>query len=233
MKKIKGQLVVPFEIKQMIDEEEGDSKRFVIEGYASTFGNVDRGYDMVMPGAFANSISEFKRGEKQVPVLYQHNMRNPIGRIREMREDNKGLYIKAAMPLDMMQVREEIAPLMRDNVLNAMSIGYFTDRYEKDDVEGIRKLLEIDLYEVSIVTLPMNPEAMVTSVKAAELGEMQERELERAFRDGTSFSQSAAKELVKYVKIGRRESDADLAREAKEHASQRSIMDDVHKLLGV
>lgn len=202
-------LSVAFELKEFKEvKQEDGTKEFEFEGYASTFGNVDKGRDVVVQGAFGKTITEFNTGAKQIPILWQHDMYRPIGGIREMQEDTTGLRIKGFMPGEMAFVNSEVAPLMRSKILNALSIGYFTDRYEIDETEGVRKLMEVDLQEVSIVTFPMNEEAVITSVKSNDLVGMTERELEAAFREGTPFSKSAALQLVKDIKAGRqRESE--------------------------
>jgi len=155
-------ITVPFSIKQM-DEEDNDFYKF--EGYGSTFGNVDLGQDRVMPGAFKACISEFIRSGKQLPVLWQHDMTMPLGTYVEMREDEKGLYVKGKMPKADDFVRGRVFPQMKAGSVSALSIGYAANQW---DIDGdIRNLKELTLFEISLVTMPMNPQATISGVKGA------------------------------------------------------------------
>ncbi len=131
-------------------------------GYASLFGKADLGRDMVMPGAFAASLR--KRGAGGIKMLYQHDPNQPIGVWGEIREDGRGLYVKGRLTTGVARAREVLS-LMREGALDGLSIGYRTVRGRTDKKTGIRQLLEIDLWEISVVTFPMLPEARVEAVK--------------------------------------------------------------------
>ncbi|MFA4974586.1 MAG: HK97 family phage prohead protease, partial [bacterium] len=103
---------VPFEIKELTDLG-------VFEGYASVFGNVDAGGDVVERGAFAKTLKE--RGSK-VRVCHQHDWKDVIGKPLELREDDRGLYVKAQLVLDVQRAREDYA-LMKAGALTDLSIG--------------------------------------------------------------------------------------------------------------
>ena len=149
----------PFELKQL-DAEEG-----IFEGYAAVFGNVDEGGDVIMPGAFSKTLQE--RGGR-VKITWQHDWREPIGKPLELKEDEHGLLIRGKLTLDTQRGREALA-LMRDGVIDELSIGYDTIKSEwvKRDGQTVRELREVRLYEISPVTVAMNPEARIMSVKAA------------------------------------------------------------------
>jgi HK97 family phage prohead protease len=132
-------------------------------GYASVFARADLGRDMVMPGAFAASLR--RRGVSGVKMLYQHDPNEPIGVWLEIREDAKGLYVRGRLTAGVARAREVLS-LMRAGALDGLSIGYRTVRGATDPKSGIRRLTEVDLWEISIVTFPMLPEARVESVKA-------------------------------------------------------------------
>ena len=131
-------------------------------GYASLFGNTDLGRDMVMPGAFAASLR--RRGTGGVKMLYQHDPAEPIGVWEEIREDDRGLWVKGRLSVGVARAREVLS-LMRDGALDGLSIGYRTVRGRNDRKSGVRQLIEIDLWEISVVTFPMLPEARVEAVK--------------------------------------------------------------------
>lgn len=154
-------LTVGFELKNY---EENDDY-FNFEGYASTFDNVDLGNDRMISGAFKNTIRKYMDGRKNLPVLWQHDMKMPLGTYTEMREDMNGLYVKGRMPKEDDFVRGRVMPQMKAGSVSAMSIGYVVRDYDYD--QEVRNLKEVDLFEVSLVTMPMNPEAMVTDMKMA------------------------------------------------------------------
>lgn len=162
------------------------------EGYASTFGNVDRGSDIVVAGAFTESLR--KRPPAKVKMLLQHDTRRLAGVWTEMAEDGKGLKVKGRLLLSI-QDGKETYELMRAGALDAMSIGYRTLTEEYDRTTGVRKLMAVDLMEVSIVTFPMNDKATVQTVKdGKELPTI--RELERTLMREAGLSASQAKALL-------------------------------------
>ena len=155
-------------------------------GYASTFGNVDSGYDVVMPGAFAKSLRE--RPCAKVKMLWQHDQREPIGVWTECKEDDKGLYVEGRVLKDV-QRGAEAHSLMKAGVIDSMSIGFRT--LESDYTQaGVRQLKEVGLMEISLVTFPMNDQATVSSVK-----EFNPREMEKSLRDA-GFSRADAVKAV-------------------------------------
>ena len=131
-------------------------------GYASLFGRTDLGRDMVMRGAFAASLRT--RGAGGIKMLYQHDPLQPIGVWDEIREDDRGLFVKGRLTTGVARAREVLS-LMRAGALDGLSIGYRTVRGRTDGKSGVRQLLEVDLWEISVVTFPMLPEARVAAVK--------------------------------------------------------------------
>ncbi len=135
-------------------------------GYASLFGVVDMGRDLVMPGAFRASLE--KRGAAGVKMLWQHDASQPLGVWTSIIEDARGLKVEGQLNLAVARARE-IHALMRDGALDGLSIGFRTQSAVTDKSTGIRKLIRLDLWEVSIVTFPMLPQARVSAVKRAHL----------------------------------------------------------------
>lgn len=146
--------------KFAIESANDESGEF--SGYAAVFSNEDEGHDIIQKGAFAKTIAEdFDR----IKILSQHESYDlPIGKPLELREDEKGLYIKGK--ISNTSKGRDILTLMRDGVLNELSIGYDAVAVEFDGKTGIRYLKEIKLWEVSIVTWAMNDQAKIDDVKS-------------------------------------------------------------------
>ncbi|HEY8161308.1 MAG TPA: HK97 family phage prohead protease [Methylocystis sp.] len=134
----------------------------IIEGYASLFGVADTGGDIVMKGAFARSLA--RRGAAGVKMLWQHNAAEPIGVWTSLAEDAKGLKVVGRLDLSVARAREALS-LLRAGAVDGLSIGFKTERATTDKGSGLRRLLAIDLWEISIVTFPMLPQARIDAVK--------------------------------------------------------------------
>jgi HK97 family phage prohead protease len=139
-------------------------------GYASRFHVVDLGRDLVLPGAFTESIA--RRGVRGIRMLFQHDPAEPIGVWTALVEDARGLYARGRILAEVARGREVLA-LMRAGAIDGLSIGFRTVEGRTDAKSGIRRLSRIDLWEISVVTFPMLPEARVAAVK-------QERDLRLA-----------------------------------------------------
>jgi HK97 family phage prohead protease len=159
------------------------------EGYAGLFDRKDMSGDIIERGAFAASLR--KRGAAGVRMLFQHDAAEPIGRWEELREDRRGLFVRGRLNLDVARAREVLS-LMREGALDGLSIGFRTIRSRKG--RGVRHLLEIDLWEISIVTFPMQPGARVLRVKGGSLPT--KRELERWLVRDAGLTRSGARALL-------------------------------------
>ena len=135
-----------------------------VEGYASLFSEIDQARDMVMPGAFAASLRQ--RGIRRVPMLFQHDPSEPVGVWLELHEDFRGLYARGRLIPEVVRARELIA-LLKAGAADGLSIGFRTVRGRLDPKTRVRKLDQIDLWEISIVTFPLLPGARVRAVKEA------------------------------------------------------------------
>jgi len=165
------------------------------EGYASVFGREDLARDVVMRGAFHDSLR--RRGLKGVKLLFQHDPGQPIGVWDEIREDAKGLFVKGRLMLDVARAREVLS-LMVSGALDGLSIGFRTVEGQKDRKTGRRFLHKIDLWEISIVTFPMMPDARISSVEERYLKSSvpTERTFERWLTRDAGFSRSQARMIV-------------------------------------
>ena len=149
---------IPFEIKQL-DEEMG-----IFEGYAAVFGGKPDSYgDIIDPGAFTKTLQE--RGQR-IKILWQHDVKEPIGKPLELREDALGLWVKAKLSLGVQRAREVLA-LMKDGVITELSIGYNAVKAPLE--AGTRHLKEIGLWDISPVVFAAKPSAIVTSVKQGNI----------------------------------------------------------------
>ena len=166
-----------------------------VEGYGSVYNVVDRGGDIVMPGAFKASIADWKRRKAMPPMLWQHYSSEPIGVWSEMAEDEKGLKISGQLVLEV-PLAASARALMAAGAIKGLSIGYETRDFDIDRQTGVRRIKRADLWEVSLVTFPMNADAQVTSVK----GDIDPRELERALRVDCNLSSAMAVKAVAIVK---------------------------------
>lgn len=194
-------LSLPLEIKA--DDESG-----TFEGYGAVFGNKDRDGDIVARGAFSDSL---KAG--MPALLWQHDQKAPIGRFDEVREDDKGLYVKGKLAMHGRGL--EAYELLKMGALNGLSIGFVTKEASRDPATSTRTISKADLMEISLVTFPANELARVNSVKAAKdidrLGNpaSDTRSFERMLCEN-GFSRSRAKAITakgfKAVDLGHDES---------------------------
>jgi len=178
----------PFELKDL-DDEAG-----VFTGYASVFGVVDRVGDIVAAGAFNKSLRAWTKSKKLPRMFWQHDSCEPLGVFTAMTEDAKGLIVEGQLALGTQRGREA-RELIKMGALDSLSIGYRPVKWKYDESTDIRTLTEIDLVEVSLVSMPANEQAEIASVKSITSMEPheQKRELERILRDaGFSRKQSGA-----------------------------------------
>lgn len=150
-----------------------------IEGYASLFGHADQGNDVVAQGAYDSSLKRLAEADRRVKLLWQHDPAQPIGVWDEVREDAKGLYVKGRLLTEVAKGREA-ARLIEAGAIDGLSIGYRTIKASRD-AEGRRVLNEVELWEVSLVTFPMLPEARI-GAKAEASADDALRELAGVFQ---------------------------------------------------
>ena len=186
---------LPIQVKQINDE---DPDYFIFEGYASTFGNVDLGDDIIQKGAFTQSLLE----NSDVKVLWQHKMSEPIGIPEIMREDDYGLYIRAKLPKADDFVKGRVMPQVKIGSVAEMSIGFFIEDFEIRGIEGknVRVITKLKLFEFSLVTKAMNPKAKINSFKSFKDLEITNiKQIETFLKDG-GMSQTQAKAFISKVK---------------------------------
>ena len=195
------------------------------EGHGSIFGNVDLGGDIVLPGAFKRSLAAHKKAGALPQMFWMHRPDQVPGRWLDMEEDSKGLYVRGELadtPLG-----NEMHTLLKMKAVRGQSIGYRTIDMDYDK-DGNRLLKEIDLWEVSLVSLAMNPLARVEGVKSrlSAAGEYvpTQREFERLLRDAGCSRKLAEVMAAKFcddpdlsgMLIGQRRDDVAVDDEAEE-----------------
>jgi HK97 family phage prohead protease len=145
---------LPFEI----ETKSLDGDQWSVEGYASTWAR-DLGDDVIVPGAFQKSLGN----GRPVRFLYQHDHRQVLGKTLDLKEDDRGLF--GAFAISKTALGQDVRTLLRDGSLDSFSIGYLPKQEEFDKKAGVRRIKELELLEVSVVSIPMQPAALVTRVK--------------------------------------------------------------------
>lgn len=143
-------------------------------GFASIFNYKDSGGDIVLPGAFTKSLARHFERNTRPKLFWQHDMHQPIGSWIEFDEQERGLWGKGRLNMEVQRGREAHA-LLKAKDIDGLSIGYNTIQDEVDRARSARLLKELDLVEVSVVSLGMNDLALVDDVKAAEIAGLRDR----------------------------------------------------------
>lgn len=146
-----------FEVKEINDQGQ-------FTGYASVFGNEDLDGDIVVKGAFKRTIDHNKG---VVPILWQHDQKEPIGINTYMVEDDHGLLVTGQLAVDT-ELGSRARSLLKLGAIKGLSIGYQVVQSAKGD-KGVRLLKELRLFEYSVVTFPANPAAQVDAIKGAPM----------------------------------------------------------------
>ncbi|MFV0296911.1 MAG: HK97 family phage prohead protease [Hyphomicrobiaceae bacterium] len=166
------------------------------EGYASLFDREDLGRDIIRPGAFRETLAA--RGAGGIRMLFQHRPDEPIGVWTQLTEDHQGLLARGRLASDVARAREVLS-LMRSGAIDGLSIGFRAVRAHRDRTTRRRYIEKVDLWEISIVTFPMLPDARIRSVKQQPFAGTppSERELERWLTRDAGLTRSAARALLR------------------------------------
>jgi HK97 family phage prohead protease len=165
-------------------------------GYASLFEREDLGRDVIAPAAFSETLK--KRGTRGVKLLFQHDPNQPIGVWTRLKEDARGLYAEGRLMEEVARARE-VASLMRAGALDGLSIGFRALKARRDPRTGIRRIEKLDLWEISVVTFPMLPEARISRIKSGlpQGRDPTEREFERWLTRDAGLTRSQARALLR------------------------------------
>lgn len=129
-------------------------------GYASVFNLADDGGDVVMPGAFARTLG--KRGAAKIRMLFQHDPKEPVGAWDVVAEDGFGLWVEGRLVPGVPRA-DALRALIQKRAVDGLSIGFRTVKATREAKGGPRRLWQIDLWEISIVTFPMLDRARIAA----------------------------------------------------------------------
>jgi uncharacterized protein len=178
----------------------GGENDMTFSGYGAVFGNVDSYGDVIAPGAFKDTLARAKSAHDWPAMLAQHGSflgggdNTPVGLWTDMYEDTKGLVVDGKLaPTPRGQELYALMKMTPRPAINGLSIGYVAKEWSARSrpEEPRRTLKKVDLMEVSIVTMPANPKARVTQVKAGSI-----RDFEAFLRDAGGFSLAQAKAIA-------------------------------------
>ena len=188
-------LDMPFKIKAVQDDG-------TFAGYGSVFGVVDSYKEIVVAGAFSDSLQN-----RQPSLLWQHRSGEPIGIYTGVKEDAVGLHVEGKLALKTARGAEAYE-LLKMRALSGLSIGFVTREDSYDKVAGVRTLKKVDLWEVSLVTFPANDAARIAAVKSIDaLNSL--ADAEAYLRDAGGLSRREAMALVSRIKSLHGRSDSD------------------------
>lgn len=199
----KQRLDIPLSIKSVTDTGE-------FEGYGSVFGVKDSYSDIVMAGAFAKTLADWKAKGGMPAMLWQHDQREPIGIYTDIKEDDIGLYVKGRLLIEDDPLAKRAHAHMKAGSLSGLSIGYWLNDYDYDSGKDAFLLREIDLLEISLVTFPANDAARISNVKSALAAGESPRpsDMERLLRDaGLSRTQAKAFMACGYSALDQRDAE--------------------------
>ena len=174
------------QVKEIMPVAETDTIR--VSGYASVFGNADAYGEIVDKGAFSQVINS----DRKIKVLFQHDTDEPIGIITRLEEDNHGLWFDCEIATDL-PTGKKVETLLKRGIIDGVSIGYWWAKSYEDvyfDENGNLHLKNIDLFEISIVTVPANDQATVQTVKSFIENDSENKHLQKMFAAQTAFAKS-------------------------------------------
>ena len=134
-------------------------------GYASVFGRRDGGGDIVMPGAFRDSLRS--RAADRVRLLFQHDPKEPIGLWDEIVEDGFGLKVSGRL-IEGVPRAQSLKALIARGAIDGLSIGFRAVRATREGRNAVRRLWAVELWDISIVTLPIMDAARISSAPDAD-----------------------------------------------------------------
>ena len=195
----------------------------LFEGYASVFGGIDSFGDTIMKGAFTDTIAD---RDHPVLMLYGHASMNVVGKWLSLEEDDVGLYVQGELTPSH-QLASDVYASMKHGAISGMSIGFRIPAGGAEEIEsGGRRIEQIQLEEISIVSFPADSDARIATVKAVadEISAIESiRDCEIFLRDA-GFSRSMAKALMSQLRpLYQREADEELKRKEAIDAVRKAL----------
>ncbi len=181
------------------------------EGYASTFGNIDSGRDVVVAGAFKETLAEHEKNGTMPAMFFSHDIREPVGDWISMHEDSKGLKAVGQLWVDRgIPKVEQTYMMLKGKSMKGLSIGYGkrgADGFQYDDKKQVRYLKNMDLFETSPTPFPMNGKATIRAIK--NLNQSQSLSLRKA--DGTLITKRELEQALRDAGLSDKEAKAFIA----------------------
>lgn len=205
----------PVEFKELAIDASGvlvEQASRKISGYAAVFGVIDDARDYLVQGCFAKSIAE--RGpqsttNRKVAFLWMHDMSEPLGRITELYEDEKGLYFEAV--LDKIPEADRALKQLESGTLNQFSFGYqyVWDMLVYDEEKDAFICKELKLFEISVVTLGCNEHTEYAGLKSEQIeseANKLHRETEKALKSLSGEDAYNIRQLIaKHISLAKTE----------------------------
>jgi HK97 family phage prohead protease len=183
---------------------EPDEPAGTFTGYGSVFGNMDSHGDVIVPGAFKNSLATYEAQGRKLSMYMQHGFSDerPVGVWDSAVEDSKGLLMKGRLLGLETETGKYNYALVKGGAMRGLSIGFRVAKadYPNEPGKPRRMIKEINVHEVSLVDQPSNPLAQVDSVKAAIDDCKSVRDFEEFLRREYGFSRSEANVLTSRFK---------------------------------
>jgi hypothetical protein len=196
---------VAFGVPHQVTDVKAVGDAWEVSGYASTW-DLDLGSDQISKGAFTKTLTSGHR----VRFLYAHDASQVLGTAAELREDEQGLF--GRFRISKTRLGQDVHQLLADGALDSFSIGFIPRDFDRDEKAGVRTLKAVDLLEVSLVALPLNPAATVTAVKSADYETLSLEALLAVYDDHRKAALGQAKAVAqRRLSEGRKLSDAALA----------------------
>jgi len=211
------------EIKAVEDSE--DKKFGFFEGYASTFSNIDKTDDIINKGAFAESIVGNK--PSNIKMFWNHSSNYLIGSYTELKEDDRGLFVKGRINLGT-QKGKEAYELLKAGDLDKMSIGFRIKEASYDTESEVRTILKLDLFEISLVPIPANDLAEVMDVKS--LDEVKTIKDIEAVLKSKGFSINGSKTIISKIKEITIQRDVEESKKQRDAETTKNLIKEMQKL---
>ena len=199
-------------------EFEPESRK--ISGYAAIFNNKDKASDILLKGCFSKSIEE--RGPQstandKIILLWQHDQREPLGRITELKEDDRGLYFEAV--IDEIELGDRAIKQLESGTLNQFSIGYnyVWENVEYDSERDAYIVKEVKLHEISVVSIGCNGLTEYLGLKSDEDFDRAYKELANEITEATKHMSTKKQAWIQNI-IGKAMSLASMKPEAVKDA---------------
>ena len=210
--------------KFRVTESNDDSR--VIKGYASVFGNLDSDADVIHKGSFTRSVKEWgPEGKDRIKLVAQHDISRPVARITELKEDVNGLYMEAKFGSH--RDGQDYYLMAKEGIINEFSVGFVPVQKEENEKGGY-DITQIKLYEVSMVTVAANDEAIVTEVKSADplklVKQVEDKELAFKLEKEMLRLMSETQQTSTEAEIGRAAKEISLEQEVVEKSLEEQLL---------